>query len=64
MWNYSYLHIEKNVTSCVVMKLSKVSLMTASDPASREMLDRRWANVVTYVGARSANDVGPMWICP
>ena len=33
-------------------------------PASREMLDRRWANVVTYVGAMSANDVGPMWICP
>ena len=33
-------------------------------PASREMLDRRWANVVTYVGATSANDVGPMWICP
>ena len=32
--------------------------------ASREMLDRRWANVVTYVGAMSANDVGPMWICP
>ena len=34
------------------------------NPASREMLDRRWANVVTYVGATSANDVGPMWICP
>ena len=33
-------------------------------PASREMLDRRWANVVTYVGATSANDVGPTWICP
>ena len=33
-------------------------------PASREMLDRRWANVVTYVGATSANDFGPMWICP
>ena len=31
MWNYSYLHIEKNVTSYVVMKLSKVSLMTASE---------------------------------
>ena len=31
MWNYSYLHIEKNVTSCVVMKLSKVGLMTASE---------------------------------
>ena len=33
-------------------------------PASREMLDRRWANVITYVGAMSANDVGPTWICP
>ena len=33
-------------------------------PASREMLDRRWANVVTYLGATSANDVGPTWICP
>ena len=33
-------------------------------PASREMLDRRWANVVTYVGTTSANDVGPTWICP
>ena len=33
-------------------------------PASREMLDRRQANVVTYVGATSANDVGPTWICP
>ena len=28
------------------------------------MLDRRWANVVTYVGPTSANDVGPTWICP
>ena len=28
------------------------------------MLDRRWANVVTYIGAASANDVGPTWICP
>ena len=35
-----------------------------NNPASREMLDRRWANVVTYVGATSANYVGPMWICP
>ena len=34
------------------------------NPASREMLDRHWANVVTYVGATSANDVGPAWICP
>ena len=33
-------------------------------PASREMLDRRWANVVTYVGATPANDVWPTWICP
>ena len=33
-------------------------------PASREMLDRRWANVVTFVGAMSGNDVGPMRICP
>ena len=33
-------------------------------PASREMLDRRWANVVTYVGATSANDGGTTWICP
>ena len=33
-------------------------------PASKGMLDRRWANVVTYVGATSANDVGPTWICP
>ena len=28
------------------------------------MLDRRWANVVTYVGTTSAIDVGPTWICP
>ena len=33
-------------------------------PASREMLDRRWSNVVTYVGATPANDVGPTCICP
>ena len=33
-------------------------------PASRGMLDRRWANIVTYVGAMSANEVGPTWICP
>ena len=31
-------------------------------PHSREMLDRRWANVVTHV--TNANDVGPTWICP
>ena len=31
---------------------------------SREILGRRWANVITYVGATSANDVGPTWICP
>ena len=31
MWNYSYLHIEKNVTSYVVMKFSKVGSMTASE---------------------------------
>ena len=41
-----------------------VIVMYHSIPASREMLDRCWANVVTYVGAMSANDVGPTWICP
>ena len=30
-----------------------------SNPASREMLDRRWANIVTYIGATPANDVEP-----
>ena len=38
--------------------------LARNSPASREMLDRRWANVVTYVGATSANGVGPTWICP
>ena len=38
--------------------------LESGTPASRDMLDRRWANVVTYVGATSVNDVGPTWICP
>ena len=29
-----------------------------------QLAEKCWANVVTYVGATSANDVGPMWICP
>ena len=41
-----------------------VSCQLVACPASREMLDRCWANVVTFVGAMSGNDVGPMRICP
>ena len=36
----------------------------SSYPACREMLGRRWANAITYVGAMSANEVGPAWLCP
>ena len=32
--------------------------------SSTQLAEKCWANVVTYVGATSANDVGPTWICP
>ena len=33
-------------------------------PASRKLLGWRWANIITYVGTTSANDVGPMCLYP
>ena len=61
------IKIERKDMAFTLTRNFKVHLYWDRDeiiPASREMLDRRWANVVSYVGATSANDVGPMWICP
>ena len=36
-----------------------MSLQAFSQPA-----EKCWADVITYVGATPANDVGPTWLCP
>ena len=46
-----------DVTVKIIVKYSWVH-------PSREMLGRCWANIITYVGATSASDVGPTWLCP
>ena len=28
-----------------------------------QLAEKCWANIITYVGAMSANDVGPTWLC-